>query len=108
MADAVIDLSDANFPQEVLQSETPVLVDFSAVWCGPCKALYPTVAAIAGEYNGRLKVGKLDIDQNPQTAMKYHVRAVPTLMVFHKGQVVAQKVGGGNKRALESLFDKVL
>lgn len=108
MAGNMIALEDNNFEAEVLNSDIPVLVDFSAVWCGPCKAIAPTVEALATEYLGRVKVGKMDIDDNPGTPLKYHVRSVPTLILFKGGKPVDQVVGAVNKRRLEGMFDAVL
>jgi thioredoxin 1 len=86
-------LSDATFDQEVLHSEVPVLVDFWAAWCGPCRVLAPTVEAIAGEFAGSLKVGKLDLDQNMNTAARFRVQNIPTLLLFKNGQLVDGRVG---------------
>jgi len=104
----MLEFTDTNFSAEVLGSEIPVLVDFSAVWCGPCKAIAPTVEALADEYSGRIKVGKMDIDNNPDTPVKYHVRAVPTLILFKAGQPVDQVMGAVNKRRIQGMFDAVL
>jgi thioredoxin 1 len=99
MADAV---SDKTFDQEVLKSKEPVLVDFFAEWCGPCKAMAPALEQVAAEMKGKVKVVKLDVDQNPQVTMKYGIRAMPTLMIFKDGQVAAQHVGAlVQKRKLE-------
>jgi len=99
-----IELNDTNFQQEVLNSDTPVLVDFWAVWCGPCRMVAPVVEEIAKEYNGKLKVGKVDVDNNPEVSMKFGIRSIPTLMVFKGGQVVEQIIGAMPKR---NLLDKV-
>ena len=99
-----IEVNDSNFQAEVLQSDKPVLVDFWAVWCGPCKMIAPTVEELAKEYDGKLKVAKMDVDANPKTAMQFGIRSIPTLLVFKAGQVVEQIVGAVPKR---NLFDKV-
>jgi len=104
----MIEFTDGNFEDEVLGSDIPVLVDFAAVWCGPCKAIAPTVEALAADYENRVKVGKMDIDQNPATPVKYHVRAVPTLMLFKDGKPVNQVMGAVNRRRLEDMFNSVL
>jgi thioredoxin 1 len=95
--------NDLNWDDEVLKSDAPVLVDFTATWCGPCKALAPIVAQIADELVGKVKVGKLDIDESPLTASKYGVRGVPTLMVFKGGERSAQHVGLTTKQKILNL-----
>ena len=100
-----IEITDSNFDQEVLKSDTPVLIDFWAVWCGPCKMVAPVVEEIANEYNGKLKVGKVDVDNNPEVSMKFGIRSIPTLMVFKGGKVVEQIIGAVPKR---NLVDKVM
>lgn len=100
-----IEFTDANFEEEVLKSDVPVLVDFWAVWCGPCKMIAPFVEEIAGEYEGKAKVGKVDVDNNPQTAMTYGIRSIPTLLIFKEGKVVDQIVGAVPKGTLTSKID---
>ncbi len=107
MAGNVHTFTDANFDNEVINSDQPVLVDFTAVWCGPCKKLYPTIERFADEYAGRVKVGKVDIDDNPQTPVKYHVRAVPFLIMFQNGQAVDQVMGAQHPNRIKAMFDKV-
>lgn len=91
--DHTLTFTDGAFDRDVLNSEVPVLVDFWAPWCGPCRAMAPTVDAVASEYAGKIKVGKLNTDDNPATAMRYQVRGIPTLLLFKGGQVVDQRVG---------------
>jgi thioredoxin len=100
-----IEITDANFDSEVLKADIPVLIDFWAVWCGPCKMVAPVVEEIASEYDGKLKVGKLDVDNNPEVSMKFGIRSIPTLMVFKGGKVVEQIIGAVPKR---NLVDKVI
>jgi thioredoxin 1 len=99
-----IEITDANFSKEVLESNVPVLVDFWAVWCGPCKIIAPVVEELAAEYQGKLKVGKLDVDNNPETSVKFGIRSIPTLMIFKGGKVVEQIIGAMPKR---NLLDKL-
>ena len=100
MSENIIHLSDAAFEQEVLQSQLPVLVDYWAEWCGPCKMIAPILDDISKEYAGRLKVAKLNIDDNQQTPPKYGIRGIPTLMLFKNGSVEATKVGALSKSQL--------
>ena len=90
---ATLSVSDANFDEEVLKSAEPVLVDFFAEWCGPCKAMAPALEQVATELAGKIKVAKLDVDQNPDVTQKYRIQAMPTLMIFKNGEVAAQRVG---------------
>ncbi len=95
-----IEITDANFDAEVLKSSTPVLVDFWASWCGPCKMIAPTIEEIAGEFAGTLKVGKMDVDANPMVPTKFHIQSIPTLLIFKNGAVVEQIVGAAQKKNL--------
>lgn len=104
----VLHATDQTFDTEVMQAEQPVLVDFSATWCGPCKKLEPIVHEIAGDYNGRLKVVKVDVDQAPSIAQKFGVLSVPTLLLFKEGAVKDQVVGLVSKQALSDRVDKVI
>jgi thioredoxin 1 len=100
----ILTLMDSNFDTEVLKSDMPVLVDFWAEWCGPCKMMAPTVDAVASEYAGKLKVGKLDVDSNGGTAMRYNIRGIPTLLLFKGGRVVDMRVGAvGRSEVLRML-----
>jgi thioredoxin 1 len=103
-----MELTDANFQTEVLKSDLPVLVDFWAVWCGPCKMIAPVVEQVAKEYDGKLKVGKVDVDANQQTAMNFGIRSIPTLLVFKGGKVVDQIVGAVPKGALTDRLSRHL
>jgi thioredoxin 1 len=104
----VIEVTDSNFESEILKSPVPVLVDFWAVWCAPCRAIAPHVEAIAKDYEGKLKVGKLDIDSNPEIPTQFEVRSIPTLLVFKEGKVVGQIVGAVPRAKLEDLVKKAL
>lgn len=104
MADYVTGTDD-NFESEVLHSDQPVLVDFWATWCGPCRTIAPTIEELASEYEGRAKVVKLDVDNNPQTAMKYGIRSIPSLLFFKGGKPVDQMVGVVPKRVLAEKLD---
>ena len=95
-----VEVTDAEFDQEVIKSETPVLVDFWADWCGPCKMIAPMVDELSGEYEGKVKFTKLDVDSNPQTAMAYGIRSIPTLLIFKDGKPVGQVVGAVPKAVL--------
>ena len=108
MADNVIEFNDQNFDSDVLKAETPVLVDFWAVWCGPCKAIAPIVEEIANDFSGKVKVGKMDVDSNNQVAMRYGIRSIPTLLLFKNGEVVDQVIGNVGKDSIESMISKTL
>ena len=95
-----VTLTDANFKQEVLESNEPVLVDFWAAWCGPCRVIAPAIEELAGDFEGRAKIGKLDVDHNPQTAMQYGVRSIPTLLFFKDGRVADQLIGAVPKKII--------
>ena len=94
-------LTDKNFQKEVLEEEIPVLVDFYADWCPPCRVLAPIISSLAEEFEGKIKVGKLNVDENPQTASKYQIMSIPTLMIFKEGEVVERVVGVRPKEALK-------
>ena len=100
-----LEFSDSNFEQEVLKSDTPVLVDFWAEWCGPCRMIGPLVEELATEYEGKAKIGKMNIDDNPGTPMKYGVRSIPTLLVFKNGEVVDKIVGAVPKGTISGKIE---
>jgi thioredoxin 1 len=107
-SDAVLTLTDANFDRDVLQSDVPVLVDFWATWCAPCKAIAPLIDSVAADYAGKIKVGKVNVDDNPATPGKYSVRGIPTLILFKGGKVIDQVVGAVPKSQLDALIAKAL
>jgi thioredoxin 1 len=102
------DVSDAGFDSQVLKAETPVLVDFWAEWCAPCKALAPTLEAVAKDYQGRLKVLKLNVDQNVLTSSKYNIKGIPTLLLFKGGMVKEQVIGTTTKESIAKIIDRHL
>ena len=101
----ILTFTDATFDQEVLRSDVPVLVDFWAEWCGPCRMMAPTIDAVAGDYAGRLKVGKVDVDSNGDTAMRYNIRGIPTLLLFKGGRVVDQRVGAIGRSDVQKMLE---
>jgi thioredoxin 1 len=103
-----ITITDDNFEDEVIKSDLPVLIDFWAVWCGPCKIIAPVVEQLAEEYNGKLKVGKLDVDNNQETSIKYGVRSIPTLLLFKNGQVKETIIGAVAKQQIVQKVNSVL
>lgn len=105
MSDNIVSISDNTFENEVIESNTPVLVDFWAQWCGPCKAIAPTLDDLAQKYVGKIKIAKIDVDQNPATPPKFGVRGIPTLILFKDGQVIATQVGMISKSDLISFID---
>ena len=108
MSDKIVELSDGTFEQEVLKSDVPVLVDYWAEWCGPCKMIAPVLEEVADDYDGKLKVAKLNIDDNPDTPPAYGIRGIPTLMLFKNGEVEATKVGAVSKSQLTAFIDSNL
>ncbi|UTH76826.1 thioredoxin TrxA [Chromobacterium sp. IIBBL 290-4] len=105
MSDLIHHVSDDSFEQDVLKADVPVLVDYWAEWCGPCKMIAPILDEVAAQYEGKLKVAKLNIDQNEQTPPKFGIRGIPTLMIFKDGQVAATKVGALSKSQLTAFID---
>ena len=108
MSEHIVILTDENFDKEVGQSDVPVLVDFWASWCGPCQMLAPVIEKIAEEYEGKCKVAKLNVDDNPNVTMRFGIRSIPTLILFKDGQVVDKVVGAVPKDVIESLIKKAL
>ena len=108
MSDSIVHVTDDSFEDEVLKSPDPVLVDYWADWCGPCKMIDPVLDEIATEYAGKIKVAKLNIDENPNTPPRYGIRGIPTLMLFREGEVEATKVGAVSKSQLTAFIDSNL
>jgi thioredoxin 1 len=108
MSNKIINVTDSTFDQEVLSSEIPVLLDYWAEWCGPCKMIAPILNDIADEYSGKIKVAKLNIDENPGTPAKFGVRGIPTLMIFKSGSIEATKVGAMSKSQLSAFIDSTI
>jgi len=108
MAENVMEFNDQNFDSDVLKAGMPVLVDFWAVWCGPCKAIAPIVEEVANDYSGKVRVGKIDVDSNNQVAMRYGIRSIPTLLLFSGGEVVDQVIGNVGKESIESMLSKAI
>ncbi|MDB9805854.1 thioredoxin TrxA [Porticoccaceae bacterium] len=108
MSDAIVHATDSSFESDVLQSDIPALVDFWAAWCGPCKMIAPLLDELSTEYAGRVKICKVDVDTSPETAAKFNVRGIPTLLVFKNGTVEATKVGALSKAQLVEFVDSIL
>ena len=108
MSELTIDVNEDNFDTIVINSDKPVLVDFWAEWCGPCKMLTPTIEAIAEEYNDKSSIVKINVDDAPAIATKYGIRSIPSILLFSKGEVVEQRVGAVSKEELTSLLDKTI
>ena len=108
MSDNIVQISDSSFDADVLEAEGPVLVDFWAEWCGPCKMIAPVLEELASEYGEKLKICKMDVDANPETAPKYGIRGIPTLILFNNGDVAGQKVGALSKSQLSEFIDSAI
>lgn len=108
MADNVLEFTDSNFQAEVVEASQPVLVDFWATWCGPCKMIAPTIEELAGDYEGKARIGKVDIDQNQEVAMQHSIQAIPTILLFKDGKVVNRFQGVSPKEKLAEALDAAL
>jgi thioredoxin 1 len=108
MSDKIVHITDASFEQDVIKSDTPVMVDFWAEWCGPCKMIAPVLDELADDYAGRLKICKLNVDSNTQTAPKFGIRGIPTLIIFKHGAVAGTKVGALSKSQLAAFIDSMI
>jgi thioredoxin 1 len=108
MSDKIVHITDASFEQDVIKSDTPVMVDFWAEWCGPCKMIAPVLDELANDYAGRLKICKLNVDSNTQTAPKFGIRGIPTLIIFKNGEVAGTKVGALSKSQLAAFIDSMI
>lgn len=108
MSDAIVHVSDASFDEDVLKADTPVLVDFWAAWCGPCKMIAPVLDELAGEYGDKVKICKMDVDANKETPAKFNIRGIPTLMIFKGGNAEGTKVGALSKSQLKEFIDSAL
>lgn len=108
MAENILQVTDDSFEQEILKSDVPALVDFWAAWCGPCRAIAPVVEELAGEYAGKVKIGKMNVDENPKTPGQFGIRAIPTLILFKDGEAAEQITGAVSKSHIEQAIAKLL
>ena len=107
-SEAIVEVSDSNFESEVVNSDVPVLIDFWAPWCGPCRAIAPIVEEISSTYEGKIKVGKMNVDENQATTMKFGIRSIPTLIMFKDGEAIDQIIGAVPKGEIERVVEKSL